>query len=371
MFSLDNFYNVLYSNLLEQRKMSMFYFLQFRADFQIQDLYFNHSVLGNTDHNVLFHDQEPLFEKFIDQIKTSFDLQQFPYLTNSILANSEHSAEKDLICKKYNLTDWYYFFHGFAALEWFRDYKYFPKFENQPTRLFITFNNLVTKERSYRLNLVARLKEQELLDQGYVSCRLDSWRQELIDPQCLLSVPSKKLIYQQFNSLNDNLVIDSASVDGTFSSKFDPAVQTSGLWHLVTETVFYHNKLHLTEKIFKPIVARRPFILVAAPGNLAYLKSYGFRTFDRWIDESYDQIQDPDLRLQHIVAQLAKFSPADIPELLTDMQSVLDYNYQHFYGDFKRVLVEELVNNFQQCLTKLDIDYDPYSLARTKNFLLR
>ena len=46
-----------------------------------------------------------------------------------------------------------------------------------------------------------------------------------------------------------------------------------GLFHIVTETIFYDNKLHFTEKVFKPIVARRPFFLVGAPGNLAYLKS--------------------------------------------------------------------------------------------------
>jgi hypothetical protein len=39
-------------------------------------------------------------------------------------------------------------------------------------------------------------------------------------------------------------------------------------------------------------------MLLAAPGNLAYLKSYGFKTFDSVIDESYDTIQDNDLALK-------------------------------------------------------------------------
>ena len=37
--------------------------------------------------------------------------------------------------------------------------------------------------------------------------------------------------------------------------------------------------MHLTEKIFKPIVNKQPFMLLAAPDNLAYLKSYGFKTY--------------------------------------------------------------------------------------------
>ena len=33
------------------------------------------------------------------------------------------------------------------------------------------------------------------------------------------------------------------------------------------------------------------------------------------------------------------------------MQEVLDYNYQHFIGAFKEILVDELLDNFQACTT--------------------
>jgi hypothetical protein len=124
----------------------------------------------------------------------------------------------------------------------------------------------------------------------------------------------------------------------------------SGLWHIVTETVFYHDKLHLTEKTFKPIVAQRPFMLAAAPGNLAYLKSYGFKTFDRWIDESYDTIQDPDRRLQAIVDQtqkLCSMSHDDLRAMHQEMMPVLEHNFNHLYGNFKKRIVDELVDNFE------------------------
>ena len=62
--------------------------------------------------------------------------------------------------------------------------------------------------------------------------------------------------------------------------------------YVVTETCYWERKCHLTEKIFKPIVSRMPFILVGPAHNLKYLRSYGFETFGRWIDESYDQEVD-------------------------------------------------------------------------------
>jgi hypothetical protein len=84
----------------------------------------------------------------------------------------------------------------------------------------------------------------------------------------------------------------------------DYTYSLSSLWNIVTETVFYDNKLHLTEKIFKPIVLKRPFVLVGAPGNLQYLKEYGFQTFDKWINEDYDNEIDPDIRIKKIVARI-------------------------------------------------------------------
>jgi hypothetical protein len=117
--------------------------------------------------------------------------------------------------------------------------------------------------------------------------------------------------------------------------------------------VFYHPKLHLTEKIFKPIVVLRPFVLAAAPGNLSYLRSYGFKTFDRWWDESYDLVDDIDQRSDMIVRILEKLcamSPTELDDLYQDMLPVLQYNKQHFFGKFREIIVSELVDNFDTCL---------------------
>ena len=117
--------------------------------------------------------------------------------------------------------------------------------------------------------------------------------------------------------------------------------------------------MHLTEKIFKPIVSRQPFILVGAPGNLAYLKSYGFKTFDQWIDESYDQEPDPDLRIKMIVDQiekLSRYTMHDLKLMYYSMSEVLDYNRDHFYSKFKNIIVNELVDNFKKIIDYSNFD---------------
>ena len=151
--------------------------------------------------------------------------------------------------------------------------------------------------------------------------------------------------------------------------------------HVVNETVFYEPKLHLTEKIFKPIVAERPFVLVAAPGNLAYLRRYGFRTFDQWIDESYDDIMDPDERLDAVcreIERLCSLSIRQLRDLHRDMLPVLQHNKRHFYGEFRQIIAHELVDNFDHCICvwnngRVDGRHLPRQpeLARVKQILSR
>ena len=95
-------------------------------------------------------------------------------------------------------------------------------------------------------------------------------------------------------------------------------------------------------------MSRRPFILVGAPGNLAYLKRYGFRTFDRWIDESYDEETNHEIRIRMIADQLEYLCTQDVTQMYNEMQEVLEYNHQHFYGKFREIIVDELLWNFKK-----------------------
>jgi hypothetical protein len=69
----------------------------------------------------------------------------------------------------------------------------------------------------------------------------------------------------------------------------------------VLETLFDDHRWHLTEKSLRPIACGKPFVLMATPGSLQYLRQYGFKTFDGLIDETYDSIQNPKQRLQAVL----------------------------------------------------------------------
>jgi hypothetical protein len=164
----------------------------------------------------------------------------------------------------------------------------------------------------------------------------------------------KKHIYYNLLPTANSMILDNCNDYNNASADIiDEEYSLGSLWHLVTETVYYEEKLHLTEKIFKPIVSKRPFILVSSFGNLKYFRDYGFKTFDRWIDESYDSEPDPDKRLHMIVNELVKLcnlSKNELNDMYKEMQEVLEYNYNHFYGDFKKIIVDELIDNFKKCI---------------------
>lgn len=291
--------------------------------------------------------------------------QMYADVNFNAFANSEKSKLKEQWLQKFSkysrMYDWYFFFHGFLSLDWFRDYQYMHNpYRIHPDKVFICLNHLIENKRNYRITLLSYLKAQNLLQHGYVSCPLlsqDVIKKELFDPFSLISKQSKLHIARNLSNYNFPLVLD--NIDYSLASASIPKQMHASIWTVVTETVFYDKKLHLTEKIFKPIVVKRPFILVGAPGNLAYIKSYGFKTFSDFIDESYDDEPDPDIRIQKITNELQKLcnlSWKDNLDMFNQMQSILDYNHKHFFGNFKKIIIDELVDNFEKCVGLYNFD---------------
>jgi len=368
MFSLDKFYHILHDNLISHLPHSeSFWCYPFGTYDGYESITQPNPHQPKTNFQFYFYDQEPYYDFSLDIIKNYIENSHRRMNRFCILANSEHSELKTQFINYNEYYDWYYFFHGFVALDWYRDFQYMnPNSFNQFDKVFICYNHLTSKFRSYRLHLVSNLILQDLIPYGRVSLFLDdstgTWQQAIQDPESLLDSRAKIKIYTALKDRTEPLTIDTATPVGNLSATVNFKDLTSALWHIVTETVYFDSKLHLTEKIFKPIVARRPFILVAAPGNLAYLKSYGFRTFDRWIDESYDQETDHYLRIEKITEEIAKLcarEPSDLIMMHEEMQEVLEYNFNHFYITFKDLIVDELVDNFEQVIDQINCTPTP------------
>ena len=123
--------------------------------------------------------------------------------------------------------------------------------------------------------------------------------------------------------------------------------------YIGTETNFIYDRekalkgndyLTLTEKTFKPLLMKTPFILYGQPFILKKLKEYGFKTFSDYWDESYDEILDPALRadkIAEVVKKLSEISDEQFIDLLKKTRDIVEHNYKIL---MKRTPEQNLVN---------------------------
>ena len=115
-------------------------------------------------------------------------------------------------------------------------------------------------------------------------------------------------------------------------------------------------------------------MLLGAPGNLKYLKQYGFKTFEGIIDESYDQIADPELRMQAVAQQLAWYcglSQVKKNKVQQACQPIVEHNFKWFYGMFKHHIINELFENTKSVMKQIKFDQDRVDWHTVKESLLK
>jgi hypothetical protein len=121
----------------------------------------------------------------------------------------------------------------------------------------------------------------------------------------------------------------------------------SSLFSLITETIFEtsvdlddersQSIMHcfpvafLTEKVWKAVRTKHPFIIASAPHTIAAFKDLGYKSFHPYINESYDSIENDYERLIAImdeVTRLCNMSDQETSEWLEKVHEITDYNYQ-------------------------------------------
>jgi hypothetical protein len=100
--------------------------------------------------------------------------------------------------------------------------------------------------------------------------------------------------------------------------------------NVITETLTDANIIFVTEKTYKSIYTCQPFIIVGNAGTIRKLKELGFKTFDKWWDESYDDEIDLEIRIQKITKILEEIASWDLQkctDIKNEMREILIHNY--------------------------------------------
>jgi hypothetical protein len=258
-----------------------------------------------------------------------------------------HSEQRSRNLQQYQDSGFvpvYAWSHGFIARDWYRYAKVDPQLAHcsEPTLDFNIYARAWSGSREYRLRLLSMITDISH------HCRVT------------FSAYDADIHYQTYQFVNKNFDINHTDLVACYgdSEITSNASATYNVQHyqqcaidVVTETLFDDDRLHLTEKILRPIACGKPFILAGTWGSLAYLRSYGFQTFGKLIDESYDTVQDPAQRLQAIadvMRNIARMPATQRQQLYQAMQTIADYNRQHFFSDaFAAQLNTEYLANMQ------------------------
>ena len=98
-------------------------------------------------------------------------------------------------------------------------------------------------------------------------------------------------------------------------------------YSIIAESISEQDLILVSEKIAKPILAKRLFIVFSSPGYLNFLKDLGFQTFDGVIDETYDSIVDEKERFTAAMEQVIYLCNEDQDKILSQIQSIVEHNF--------------------------------------------
>lgn len=185
----------------------------------------------------------------------------------------------------------------------------------------LSFMCLNRKPHWHRMRLYEQMRENQLLDQGLVSMGGWSGRAERVLPND-----------QGGSDMAPNAGTDQNGIKNDIFSLGNPSNWNRCLVNIVTETVYDVEDINfVSEKIYKPILGCRPFLVYAPGGARSWLEARGFQTY---LDDWHDVI-DLDLgQPNNIVPFLKALSTKPtlyLREKLLALQPKIQYNKKRFW----------------------------------------
>ena len=302
---------------------------------------------------VFLHDQEPIHLDLHLPLFTEVKLRNQDIKSPGHVIVSEKGEYVDQLTDIYGWKPHYYFYHGWACKDWFRGYdKTFliPRAADRtPTHAFMSPNRIVAGKRDHRVLFLYNVFKHKL-DHNYISA-------PRVCPYENIDISQIALKYNNIYPDIEQVFL-AAELPRLFAGE-ETQIMTScwlgnyaeaqdSLVYVPTETVYFGQRLHITEKTFKAIALEMPFVLVAPAHSLEYMRSYGFKTFADIFDESYDEETDDIKRVEKVtrlLKDLDNLSVAERQQIHRACLPIVQHNFEHFYGTgLENILWPELIN---------------------------
>jgi hypothetical protein len=200
------------------------------------------------------------------------------------------------------------------------------------SKLFCCFNKMI---REHRIRIFYNILKNSLLDKTYSSFQYGKEVTEQLRLQKNYEMYNVFRKYAKVFPLVLNM--DDERYNPIDVREGDFIYHEDSYFSLITETLFFKdrfdagNSVLISEKTFRAVIHKHPFVLVAPAKSLYYLKRLGYKTFSPYIDESYDDIDNDEERLQAVwkeVERLCSFTDNEWLEWQRGVAEIVNYNYQ-------------------------------------------
>ena len=184
------------------------------------------------------------------------------------------------------------------------------------------YNALQKRPRAHRGWLFHGLVTNNLLDSGINSMNhIDQvntyYANRFMEDADYEQISKFMPIMPPIKDNRDNLKLEQFSDgdSGKFVEMFNEQITLDSWVSVVSEASFAEDTCFISEKTFKPIACRHPFMVYGNKHTLKYLREMGYLTFHPFIDETYDNL-DTWERHDAIIAEIKKLMQMTPEQLL-------------------------------------------------------
>ena len=216
-------------------------------------------------------------------------------------------------------------------------------YTDQKPYKFLFMNGRARPNRKY---LLERFRSTGLLDHAIWSnldsfqyldgcSELELWHNDtnlMLSPSIVQSMPKQYEYarYRKFDAVANTDYKKHALFNGEWGEVYlEPAAYQDSYFSMVTETVFTYPYSFRTEKICKPVAIGHPFVVSANRGYYRDLHNLGFKTFGHVIDQSFDQIDNNQDRIERTAELVEDLCNQDLASFMNQCYTVCKYNQQH------------------------------------------
>jgi len=296
---------------------------------------------------ILFDDRREgyLYDNYIGgQISQFFSNRNIP-LDKVVFATGTANAEQIFNYRNYEIKPFYVRQFELEASKLCDTVPY--QSNRLPVKRFLCFNRRYAY-RLHRLQFLSLIYQHNLLPLFYYSMLDGVDHVSVVDAAKSLigNEPQHFKTYETMLKLHDKMPMSIDTDDlqtNLATTHYLPTVQdfyNQSAISVVVETLFYDSEIFLSEKIWHPIRMSQPFILVGGAGSLQHLRDLGYKTFDHWWDESYDNIADPYDRMMSIVSiikQISNWSEFQLSLFLIESAEICKHNFNHLMSAKHRI----------------------------------